>query len=257
MTSYQHQPLEFGGTLQDASARGIPWINLGEGVTPHPAMLNYTADASQIQEVFDSWLVDRLKEKAGDSTPKLLMMGAPQAALSAAEEGKRLEEDMTEAGVDVVVNHDLDLENLEQDTIDTIRQTLQQHPDLTAVWTICDFCVPIEAQAVRSVPEEQRPLVTGNFSTENTVDLIRSGEVEGVVDVPWEQFGWIALDQAARHWATGEPLPEENVVSDYPIDLGEPYVLDAETAGSSGPVPIYGPDFPAFFEAKWSEEYGG
>jgi hypothetical protein len=36
----------------------------------------------------------------------------------------------------------------------------------------------------------------------------------------------------------------------------EPYVITRENALTSGPAPIYGPDYESYFRAKWKKEFG-
>jgi ABC-type sugar transport system substrate-binding protein len=257
--SYQHEPAEFGSVLKDAKSRGAVWVNVAEGVTPGPYMSQYVANDPHVQHILDQWFISRLKARAkkyGNSgAPQILVQGAPSAGLSALQEGNQIKADMKRGGVDIVVNHDLDLSNLVQDTLNNTKQSLQQYPKLAGVWTICDFCVPLLAQAVGKRQGADRPIVTGNYSTPQTVAGIRSGTIDGVVDVPWEAFAWTAIDRALDHWSRSAPMGGPATVFKYGLPFGRPYILDRSNVRASGKIPIFSPDYVRFFETKWSKEY--
>ena len=59
------EPGEFGSTLQQARARGIPWINISGAVTPSKYVLPYNPDQVQLTKVYDTWLFSEMKRKVG------------------------------------------------------------------------------------------------------------------------------------------------------------------------------------------------
>lgn len=258
--SFLGESAHFGSALEEAKSRDIPWVNLAAPVTSSPDMLQYVTEAELVQTEMNEWLIEELRQRVGDDAAEaaeVLAFGAPAADLSNAIQWNVFLEGMEAAShVDVIERHELDLGNLVQDTVNTTRRTIQQNPSLDAIWTVCDLCVPTLVQGIGDYQGDDPPLLTGNNSTPETADLIREGDVAGVVDLPWEVYGWVALDRALDHWASGEPMSDEPVRDSYRLTFGEPYMLTEDNIGSSEFVPVHGPDFVTFFTTKWRAQYG-
>lgn len=247
--SYIQEAAALGSAVQDAAAQGIPWISLGSQITPHPDIVQYMVEAEHAQRAIDAWILENFGDE-GDPG-KVMGMTATAAGDANVAYAETLEEELGDNPlVDLEVVHDLDLANIQQDTTTAVRTALTRHPDLDVIWTVCDTCVPTVYQAVQS--SGGSAAVAGSFSAPQTIDLIRAGHVDAIVDSPWEVFSWIAMDKMVESWATDEELPAD--YSGYPIELGEPYVITQENVGE-GTSPILGPDFESFFRAKWSAEF--
>lgn len=244
-----------GAGLRDLHSKGIPWVNISGPVEPTPLLVQYTPNYFTLTHVYDQWLFGQVDQR---KLPKrLLGIGATSVGLAARQAQQQFEADTKQAGFTVPVDHQLNLANSSQDTLTTTKSAAQT-ANIGGMWTACDFCIPLMAQATTTAGKvgAQRPVVGGEFATLQAVDNIRSGTVDGVVDVPDEVETWVALDQALEYWARHKPMAKDaSVFSDYSLPLETPYMITKANAGSSGPGPILGPDFPAYFVAKWNAEF--
>jgi ABC-type sugar transport system substrate-binding protein len=254
IVSYYQEAISLGSAVDDAGRAGIPWVALDAPVTPNPGIIQYVTPTLDIQNKVDEAVVETVQSEHAGETAKVFGMAFPQGG----ENGIAQKESFAAAiegaeGLELVGMHDLDGTNIQQDTISAVKQSLTQHPDLAAIWTVCDLCVPLVRQATAG--SEAEPLIFGSFSTPASIADIRSGSVRGVVDIAHEAFGWITLDRALEHWQSGQPMSTEPVTGAYPLPFGEPYMITTENAGE-GDLPIFGPDFQTFFTEKWAAEFG-
>jgi len=258
--STSQSALALGSSLNDAAEAGIPWFSLVAGVDPHPALIPYGITGREVGAVYDAWLFDEIaKRKGADAARKVMAMGAPALGLALLAQQEQLVADAKAANVDVVVLHDLDLPNIVQDTLAVAKQTVTQHPDLGGTWTVCDFCVPLIAQAfdTEGLTGENRPVVGGNYTMPQTAELLRTGKVDGVVDVPFEASVHVAFDQLLQKWARDKAINADPAVfaTGYGLKFMEPYMVTKDNIGD-GPIPIFGSDYEDYFHAKWKEEFG-
>ncbi len=258
--STSQSALALGASLSDAAEAGIPWFSLVAGVDPHPALIPYGITGREIGAVYDAWLFEEIAKRKGDDAPrKVLAMGAPALGLALLAQQEQLVADAEAAGVDIVELHDLDLPNIVQDTLAVAKRVVTQHPDLGGTWTVCDFCVPLIAQAfdTEGLTGEGRPVVGGNYTMPQTADLLRSGKVDGVVDVPFEASVHVAFDQLLQKWARGKEINADPAVFEngYGLAFMAPYMVTKDNIGD-GPIPIFGTDYETYFHTKWKEEFG-
>jgi ABC-type sugar transport system substrate-binding protein len=258
--STSQSALALGASLNDAAEAGIPWFSLVAGVDPHPALIPYGITGREIGAVYDAWLFDEIaKRRDADAPRKVLAMGAPALGLALLAQQEQLVADAAAANVEIVELHDLDLPNIVQDTLAVAKRAVTQHPDLGGTWTVCDFCVPLIAQAfdTEGLTGEDRPVVGGNYTMPQTADLLRSGKVDGVVDVPFEASVHVAFDQLLQKWARDREINADPAVfaSGYGLAFMEPYMVTKDNIGD-GPIPIFGANYEDYFHAKWKEEFG-
>jgi ABC-type sugar transport system substrate-binding protein len=258
--STSQSALALGASLTDAAEAGIPWFSLVAGVDPHPALIPYGITGREIGAVYDAWLFDEIaKRKGADAPRKVLAMGAPALGLALLAQQEQLIEDAKAANVEIVELHDLDLPNIVQDTLAVAKRAVTQHPDLGGTWTVCDFCVPLIAQAfdTEGLTGDGRPVVGGNYTMPQTADLLRTGKVDGVVDVPFEASVHVAFDQLLQKWARNKDINADPAVfaTGYGLKFMEPYMVTKDNIGD-GAIPIFGADYEDYFHAKWKEEFG-
>ena len=259
--SVSTNPGEFGSALATAAQRHILWFDVGSGITPSADIANYGEPGPPLAHALDKWLFKTMAARANPGSKlDIMALTAPTVGISSSgAEGTLLKDVKNNPRVDLVVNHNLDLTNIVQDTLNTTTQTAQQFPSLAGTWTVCDVCIPLMAQAFTTagLTGANRPVVAGEYSTPQTVADIRAGSVNGVADYPWEVQVWTAVDQALEHWARGKPIVQNfSVFGKYGLKFMTPYVITPSSAGKSGPAPIYGSDFQSYFETKWQKEFG-
>ena len=125
---------------------------------------------------------------------------------------------------------------------------------------MCDRCIPLISQTVDSpgLSAANRPIVAGDYTTAQTVELIRQGRVDGMMDLPLESSVWVAFDQLLGYCSQKRPIDKTYDVfqKGYSLNFMEPYILTKANAGASGPVPVFGSDYESYFLANWKGEYG-
>jgi len=259
--SISTNPGAFGTGISTAASRGIPWFNVGSGTTPQKGFNDYGASGFAITKMFDAWYFKQIQAKSAASKPfKLLSLTAPTVGISAVNSDKQMAADVKKnSAFELTVKHDLDLSNVVQDTLNTTKQVLQQHPDLGGISTYCDLCIPLVAQAVEQAQGGDRKVViAGQYSTPQTVADIRSGTVDGVAEYAWETQVWAAVDQALQNWALHKAIGRnDGVFRTYSLRLDQPYMITKANARTTGPAPIFGQDYVTYFTTKWKAEFSG
>lgn len=257
-----HEPTTLGSALNDARDMGIPWFALVVNVSPSPALMQYGITGREVGAVYDKWLLDEIARRKGEGKPlKVMALGAPALGAALLAQQEQLAEDIkARPGAELTVQHDLDLPNIVQDTLNITKQTLGQNPDLGGTWTVCDFCVPLIAQVYDSegLTGEKRPVVGGNYTTPQSVDLIRQGKVDGVVDISFESSIYVVFDQLLQKWARDRAINNSPDVfsTAYSLKFMEPYMVTKENIGSGSDIPIFGANYEDYFAAKWGAEFG-
>lgn len=255
-------PGVLGSGLRDANDRGVPWFGTVSGVEDTDLIIPYGSPGYATAQLSAEWLFSKAKARHGDEAKlKFMIMTAPTVGLAnLIEEQEVLKAADADPNVEIVINHNLDLSNIVQDTINVSRRSVQQYPDLTGIWTVCDLCIPLMSQAMDTDDRtgDNRPILAGDYTTEQTVKLIREGKVDGVMDLPLEASVWVAFDQMLANWTRGTEIASGFDVFEkgYGLTFMEPYILEQGNVGDSGAIPVYGPDYVTYFETKWAAEYG-
>jgi len=262
MMSTSQSAVALGPALQDAYRRGIPWFGLVAGVAPSPAIIPYGITGREVGAVYDAWLFGEMaKRKGPEARLTIMALGAPTVGLAVKAQQDQLVEDAKKVqGLQIVVLHDLDLPNIVQDTLAVTKQTIRRYPDLGGTWTVCDFCVPLIAQALAT--EEgagaHRPVVGGDYTMPQSVSLMRQGKVDGVVDIDFESSVYVAFDQLLEKWTRGRAIDIDPSVfsKGYSLKFMVPYMVTRENVGTAAAIPIFGSDYKDYFSAKWQAEFG-
>lgn len=248
-----------GTAYTQAIDKGITWISVVSGIVPARGLRDYGTDGFALAKIIDDYLVAKMRASGKPKPLKLFAIGAPTVGIASANSSKQLERDVNRAGDVRLINHDLDLSNAVQDTLNTTRQALQQNPDLAGTWTLCDFCMPLMAQVVGQLqPNNRTTIVAGLYANPQAIDGIRKGTIDAVADLPWVSSVWIGMDQVFKKLARNKPVAStKSVYKQYRLPFMRPYVIQKKNVGNFGAViPVYGPDYQTFFLNKWAKEYG-
>jgi ABC-type sugar transport system substrate-binding protein len=172
---------------------------------------------------------------------------------------KAMLEVIKQANVKVVDTVQSDAANLVDGTRKVVSDQLTKHPDVKGIYLAFDSAAPGAAQAVgqkfagKAFPE--RPFVATFHGDLATLDLMRRGAIDMVVDVAYDATAFVAADQAAQFFARGTEISKEPR-PDYPITFLDQVVLEAD-----GELPAQGQyretedDFVTFFTEKWKKEF--
>jgi ABC-type sugar transport system substrate-binding protein len=248
-----------GSGFTEAVRRGIPWISVVSGAVPVEGLYDYGTDGFDLAEIINTYLFDEMRERNEEGPHKLFAIGAPTVGVASANSGEQLAEDAEAADDIELINHDLDLSDAVQDTLNTTRRTLQQNPDLAGVWTLCDFCLPLMAQEVRKAQgSDRRTVVAGLYANPQAIEGIRNGTIDAVSDLPWQSSVWIGMDQVLHNLTRDTEIAStEDVYGTYDLEFMQPYVIDESNVGDTGAnIPVFGPDYETYFTTKWAEEFG-
>jgi ABC-type sugar transport system substrate-binding protein len=248
-----------GSGYADAVARGIPWISVVSGVVPADGLYDYGADGFALSEIINQYLIEEMRNRNDAGPHKLFAIGAPTVGQASANSSEQLAQDVEAAGDVELINHDLDLSNAVQDTLNMSRRTLQQNPDLAGMWTLCDFCLPLMAQEVQQAQgSDRQTVVAGLFANPQAIEGIRNGTIDAVADLPWVSSVWIGMDQVLQNLTRDTPIASsEDVYGEYDLEFMRPYVIDQSNVGDYGAnIPVFGPDYETYFTTKWAEEFG-
>ncbi|MFB2582390.1 sugar ABC transporter substrate-binding protein [Herbiconiux sp. P15] len=257
--SASQNPTLLTSQIAEAKNRDIPWFGVLSGGAGADGFYDYGIDGYDLAKQIDSWMLERLATEDAARNTDILAFVAPTVGVANYNQQVQLGEDVDADGnATIAVSHDIDLTDVSQDILSTTSQTLEQNPELGAVWTVCDFCIPLISQSVTQAQGDDRhTLIVGSFSTPQSITGLRDGTVDAIAEYAWETQIWVAVDQALESWARGTDIaagPE--VYESYNTTLLEPYTLTAENVGTSGPSPILGPDVATYFSTKWNEEFG-
>jgi ABC-type sugar transport system substrate-binding protein len=257
--SVSTNPGPLGSGFRQAVSQGIPWFGVVSSPTPAPGMYDYGNNGIALSKLLDPYVFRLMAQKnPGVSPLEVFAIDAPTVGLASFNEGTQLVADAKANSKIQLVKHDLDLANAVQDTLSTSHQTLVQNPKLAGMWTLCDFCLPLMAQSVQNVEGHSRhTVVAGMYSNPQSVADVRTGTVDAVADYPWAFSVWAAMDQTLQHWAHGSKITPSlaSLLPSYGLPFFQPYIITKSNA-STGPIPVYGPDFESYFTAKWSKEFG-
>jgi ABC-type sugar transport system substrate-binding protein len=257
--SVSQNPGPMGSGVRQAAEQDIPWFGTGSAVEQSPDLNDYGVSGTEQAALLDEFMFAEMKRRNPDADElKLFAITAPTVGVASVNSENQLKEDVAAAGDIELINHNLDLANAVQDTLNTSRQTLEQNPELAGMWTICDFCVPLMAQTVVAKQgADRKTVVGGEYSNPESVAGIRSGEVDGIADYAWALPVWVGMDQALQKWTRNkEPVKGFPAFDTYSLPFMRPYMITKKNALASGPSPIYGPDFETYFKAKWAKEFG-
>lgn len=137
---------------------------------------------------------------------------------------------------------------------------LRQHPNIRGLWSCCDILTPPIVQGIHRVglTGDKKPLIVAPFPDQAMLQSIRDGDIFAAVDLPWEAYGWIAVDQAAQHFASKAPFIDYGEPSQYPTELYSGQIITKDNV-QQDPSKLQGPvfDYASYFKAKWKVQFQG
>lgn len=238
------EPAVVTAQLQAAKKAGIPVVNAGFVGTPSPLVAGqFIGNQTAMAKLLDAQMAKDLKSGA-----KLGLINLPQY-IGVRQRITAFKADAAAHGWDVVASHDVDLTNLFADTTKAGQDMLNAHPDLSAIYSCCDFgaqaLAPAIAQSGKNVP------VYSFYAIPSVMDMVRAGKVT-VVEEDNAKTGAMAIDQLAAHFANGAKINAAGALKADPIRMK---VVTKANAPASG-VDVY----PAGallkpYLAKWRKLY--
>ena len=163
--------------------------------------------------------------------------------------------------IDVVARVDTDGANLVPGTRKQTSDIMTANPDLKAFWYAFDTAgqagAPVVAQAFPGKEFPDRPLVTTFHADLGTIELMRQGLIDEVLDVNYDASSWMAIDSLSQFFARDTPF-DQDPSPDYPGvgDLFDYQLVTKDALPPEGEYPEAEVDVVAYFTAKWNAEFG-
>jgi ABC-type sugar transport system substrate-binding protein len=252
-----------GAGLREAASRDIPWITTGAGQTPSEFVTaEYVPDEKSQTQFLDEWFFGTIQQRVGDEEATIIAFQASPVGPAVRARDEQRKQDLAQfPNIREIVTHEIDLANAPQDVVNTTRTALEQNPGLDGIWQTCDFCVPLNAQAVDTagLEGEDRPVIAGIYSGPETRKRIAEGSIDGVVENNFEVMGWVAMDQALEFWARNKEFHPDNSVftEGYSIQMLVPWIMTKDNVGDDfNVINNQGEDYRTYFLTKWNAEFG-
>jgi ABC-type sugar transport system substrate-binding protein len=251
------EPSLINAQLKKAKKLGVPVFEHSGLVSATPLFAGaYYPDEPRAGKVLAQELIKRLNS-AGGGEIAVHDYPAPWASKRTDELEKLL---VGDAKNKIAVTVQTDAANLVAGTQKTVSDQLTSNSKLKAFWFAFDSAGQAGGGVIqqkfsgKSFPD--KPLVATFHADLATSDLIRSGAVDFVVDVPYELGGWIAVDQAAELFAR-KRAPSKQVRPSYPgMGTGYDYVIvDKNNVPAKGKYRKPPVDFVSYFKAKCATEF--
>ncbi|HKG39271.1 MAG TPA: substrate-binding domain-containing protein [Conexibacter sp.] len=242
--------------MEQAKSDGVPWLNVG-GENPVNSL--FTGSFFVPEAELYKPLHDELFSRIGDGEAEI---GAIQLTVddTARLRYEALEDELkAHPDVSVAANVEGTPANPGAVTAATVAM-LRQHPRIKAIWSCCDIFTSYIVQGIKQagMTGDDKPIVLAPFPDQSMLQLVRDGDVTVVIELPWEAYGWIAVDEAVQHFAHDTPFTEHGRPSQYPDALYGGQIVTEENVQSDPDKlqpPVY--DYAAYFKAKWKAEFGG
>ena len=250
-------PSVVAAPLRQAKSKGVPVIDVG-GIVGPGYDANYAPDESRLGKVMAAYLVKKLDGLGGQADVAVHDFPAPWGALRTQQFTKAIAGD---SHIKVTAKATTDAANVVQGTKKTVTDELTQNPNLKAFWFAWDTAGQAGGQVIgskfagKSFPD--RPLVVTFHADPGTQQLIKSGAIDAVADVPYDIGAWVGVDQLLEHLARGTKLSGELQPS-YP-GVGSLYdypIVTKDNLPTQGKYIEPKVDVVSFFEAKWNKEFG-
>ncbi|WP_272473495.1 sugar ABC transporter substrate-binding protein [Baekduia alba] len=241
--------------LKLAKQKGIPWLNTG-GQAPRSDL--YAAAFFLPEVKLYGALHDAMFKQLGDQPArigalKLTVDDTARARFEAltADLGKH-------PGAKVVAS----LEGTPSNPAAVspgIVAMLRQHPDINAIWSCCDILTPPIVQGIHRVglTGDKAPVVVAPFPDQGMLQSIRDGDISVAVDLPWEAYGWIAVDEAVQNTVHKTPFTAYGEPTQYPAALYGGQIITKDNV-QKDPNKLQDPvfDYASYFRAKWKAQFG-
>jgi ABC-type sugar transport system substrate-binding protein len=253
------EPSSIKRQLNKAKAQNIPFVQ-GGGLVSEGYDGSYYPDEPGAGKILAEDLLKRLDEVQEEPVQLAIHdYPAPWATVRTDELEKLIKGDER---YEVVATTQTDPANLVNGTRKTVTDQVTANPDIKAFWFSFDTTGQVGGQAVQAkFPGKKfpdKPLVATFHADLGTLELMRAGAVDVVIDVPYDASQWIAVDNLLEYFARDAPFdkspqPEYAEVG----DLFDYEIVDETNLPPEGEYREPKVDFVTFFETKWKEEFGG
>ncbi len=253
------EPSLIKAQLNKAKKQNVPVVEFSGQVAPDPLFAGtYYPDETQAGQVLTDYLMPKLNEVDADTVPIAVTDYPVQWSTERTDTLRAAVKDQSK--VKIAVEATTDAANLVEGTRKQVNDQLTADPDLKAFWFGFDSAGQAGGQAVaakfpgKTFPD--KPLVVTFHADLATNELMRSGAIDAVSDVPYDASGWIAVDQIAGFEARQTPMAT-TPQPEYP-GMGTVYdyvIVDSSNIPPKGEYRVPENDYQTFFTTKWQNEF--
>jgi ABC-type sugar transport system substrate-binding protein len=153
-----------------------------------------------------------------------------------------------------------DATNLVQGTQKTVTDQLTQNPDLKGYWFAFDSAGQAGGPAIQAKSGGKmfpdKPWVVTFHADLGTLDLMRKGAIDVVLDVPYDAAGWVAVDQAAEFFGRRKAFDKSPAPAYGGFEIYDYALVTKDNLPPKGQYRTPKNDFVTFFQTKWRDEFG-
>lgn len=255
------EPAAIQSQLRRAKALGVPWINVGGGVTASPLFTaQYAPEETEMSKLIDKYLVDKITKDGG--SPKLAV-STFSSVLAGKTRSDQLKKDLAGTDVKIIDMHESDLTNQIEDARQWATTVLTAHPDVDGFMGTASYSIAITGQVLaakfpgKSYPD--RPLNVGYLDDLANLKAIRDGNADALATLRLDTTSWIAIDQAAELIARKKQVDANAYLASkevYGLEFRDPVLITKKNLPPAGQYPEPKEDVQTFFKAKWNDEFG-
>ena len=253
------EPSLIKGQLRKAQQQNVPVVEINGQVTADPLWSGtYYPDEEKAGRILADSLMKKMQEVEG--TADIAVADYPATWASARTD--QLKQAVKDSGgkATIAATSVTDATNLVQGTQKTVTDQLTQNPDLKGYWFAFDSAGQAGGPAIQAKSGGKmfpdKPWVVTFHADLGTLDLMRKGAIDVVLDVPYDAAGWVAVDQAAEFFSRGKAF-DKNPAPDYGgFEIYDYVLVTKDNLPPEGQYRTPKNDFVTFFKTKWQDEFG-
>ena len=253
------EPSLIKGQLRKAKQQNVPVVEISGQVAADPLWSGtYYPDEEKAGRILADGLMEKMQEVEG--TAEIAVADYPATWASARTDQLKQAVEDSRGKVKIAATSVTDATNLVQGTQKTVTDQLTQNPDLKGYWFAFDTTGQAGGPAIlaksggKMFPD--KPWVVTFHADLGTLDLMRRGAIDVVLDVPYDAAGWVAVDQAAEFFARKQAF-DKSPAPDYGgFEIYDYALVTKDNLPPKGQYRTPKNDFVTFFKTKWQDEFG-
>jgi ABC-type sugar transport system substrate-binding protein len=253
------EPSLIKGQLRKAKQQNVPVVEISGQVTADPLWSGtYYPDEEKAGRILADSLMKKMQEVEG--TADIAVADYPATWASARTDQLKQAANDSGGKAKIAATSVTDATNLVQGTQKTVTDQLTQNPDLKGYWFAFDSAGQAGGPAIQAKSGGKmfpdKPWVVTFHADLGTLDLMRKGAIDVVLDVPYDAAGWVAVDQAAEFFGRRKAF-DKSPAPDYGgFEIYDYALVTKDNLPPEGQYRTPKNDFVTFFKTKWQDEFG-
>ncbi len=255
------EPNAVAPQLKKAKSQDVPFIQVGGLVSPGYDG-SYYPDEPEAGKILAEYTLKDLTDNVSEKPAQIIVHDYPAPWATSRTDELEKQVKASPDDYEITATTQTDPANLVNGTRKTVTDQITANPDTNMFWFSFDSAGQVGGQAVSAkYPGKQfpdKPLVATFHADLGTLELMRAGNVDVALDVPYDAGPWVGVDQLLQHWGLDKPFAKEPQPS-YP-GIGTVYDYEVVTKDNLPPEGQYRTpknDFVTFFKTKWADQFGG